>query len=103
MTSPEPGPVASEHNQQLKVAVREVLGLAADHTVVVKELACAEPGRPPTETVIAVWPSTGRSRRWTLHRPLADVTPDDVRRALTAPDESAADSAARTTTPSGDR
>ncbi|MGK5530436.1 hypothetical protein [Streptomyces sp. URMC 129] len=71
----------------LKQTVRHLLGLDDDTAVVIQQLACAEPGCPPLETVIAVLPPGGPARRWTLHRPVEQVTDDDVRTLLaTAPE-----------------
>ncbi|WP_433555562.1 hypothetical protein ACQPWY_24035 [Pseudonocardia xinjiangensis] len=50
--------------------VRLQLGLP-DAAVTVSQLACREPGCPPVETVIAVLATP--SRRWTIHRPLAEI------------------------------
>jgi hypothetical protein len=51
--------------------VRATLGLPADVAVTVQQLACREPGCPPIETVIAVLQRP--PRRWTLHRPVAEI------------------------------
>ena len=51
--------------------VRATLGLPADVAVTVQQLVCREPGCPPIETVIAVLQRP--PRRWTLHRPLAEI------------------------------
>jgi hypothetical protein len=67
----------------LKAVVRDTLHLDADHTIVVQQLACAEPGCPPVETVIAVLSATAPAQRWTLHQPLSDLTADALRAALT--------------------
>jgi len=63
----------SDHVQKLKSIVRQSLQLDFDVTVVVQQLACAEPGCPPVDTVIAV---LGTPRRtWKIARPTADVSP----------------------------
>jgi hypothetical protein len=72
----------------LKEAVREMLRLGDRHTVMVQQLACAEPGCPPVETVVAVLAAGDPPRRWTIHKPLSDVTADDIRTALTPGDHS---------------
>jgi hypothetical protein len=51
--------------------VRVTLGLPDDVAVTVQQLSCAEPGCPPVETVIAVLAAP--PRRWTIHRPLAEI------------------------------
>jgi hypothetical protein len=49
--------------------------------VTVQQLSCREPGCPPVETVIAVLGT--RSRRWTIHRPLAEIDDAAVAGVLT--------------------
>jgi hypothetical protein len=57
--------------------------LAPDHerAVLVTELACSEPGCPPVETVIALL-GPGEPQRWKIHKPVAELTEDDVRALL---------------------
>lgn len=96
MTDRRPGPVrltptrsaaSGADTVALKAAVRQVLDLDDRHTVVVQQLACAEPGCPPVETVVAVLAAGEEPRRWTLHKPLSTVTADDIRAALTSGDQ----------------
>jgi hypothetical protein len=96
MTDRRPGPVrltsmrsaaTGADTVALKAAVRQLLGLDDRHTVVVQQLACAEPGCPPVETVVAVLAAGEEPRRWTLHKPLSTVTPSDIRAALTPGDQ----------------
>ncbi|NGO14566.1 hypothetical protein G5C60_44990 [Streptomyces sp. HC44] len=74
--------------RELKEIVRTLLDLDEDTAVVIRQLACTEPGCPPLETVVAVLPMSGAARRWTLHRPAEQITEDDLRAALltTAPE-----------------
>ena len=67
----------------LKDAVRDVLGLGAEDAIVIQELACAEPGCPPVETVIGVLSAGAPARRWTLHQPVSGLTAEAIRAALT--------------------
>jgi hypothetical protein len=62
---------------RLKAVVREELRLGADAPVVVHEAACTEPGCAPVETIVAVLDGTERTFR--IDRPLADLTPADLR------------------------
>ncbi|EFL27437.1 hypothetical protein SSOG_07151 [Streptomyces himastatinicus ATCC 53653] len=71
--------------RELRRTIRRLLGLDDDTAVVVRQLACTEPGCPPLETVIAVLPMNGRARRWTLHTTAEEITEDDLRAALLAP------------------
>ncbi|WP_237330993.1 hypothetical protein [Streptomyces sp. BA2] len=59
-----------------------MLTLDEDTAVMIRQLACAEPGCPPVETVIAVLPMDGPSRRWTLHHSAEQISYDDLRAAL---------------------
>ncbi|MBE1603436.1 transcriptional repressor [Actinopolymorpha pittospori] len=98
MTDRPPGPVPLTartrpdlmHTAALKETVRDALDLGLDHTVVIQQLACAEPDCPPIETVVAVLSPTEPPRRWTLHQPLSAVTADDIRTII------------RTTVPQGE-
>ncbi|WP_405639409.1 hypothetical protein [Streptomyces sp. NBC_00019] len=78
----------SPHLRKLKETVRILLDLDEDTAVVIRQLACTEPGCPPLETVVAALPMNGPARRWTLHQPTDDITEDDLRAALltTAPE-----------------
>ncbi|MFF7602637.1 hypothetical protein [Streptomyces mirabilis] len=69
----------------MKETVRTLLGLDDDTAVIIRELACTEPGCPPLETVVAVLPMDGAARRWTLHRPTDQITEDGLRAVLLAP------------------
>lgn len=78
----------SPHLRELKETVRTLLGLDDDTAVMIRQLACTEPGCPPLETVVAVLPMNGSARRWTLHRPTDEITEDDLKAVLltTAPE-----------------
>jgi hypothetical protein len=78
----QPATAVRADTAALKAVVRDTLQLGAEHTVVIQQLACAEPGCPPVETVIAVLSATGAARRWTLHQPLADLSAGALRSAL---------------------
>ncbi|MFE4816977.1 hypothetical protein ACFRFU_11190 [Streptomyces sp. NPDC056704] len=73
-----PGP----HLRELKDAVRALLGLDNDTAVIVRQLTCSEPGRPPLETIVAVVPMEGEAHRWTLLRPADQITENDLRATL---------------------
>ncbi|MFC8520366.1 hypothetical protein [Streptomyces sp. NPDC057257] len=80
---PRPGPAQpSPQLRELKETVRTLLGLDDDTAVMIRQLACTEPGCPPVETVVAVLPMDGEARRWTLHQPAEQITADDLRAAL---------------------
>jgi hypothetical protein len=64
---------------EIKAWAAESLGLGDDVAVMVTELRCTEPGCPPLETVVAVLGASGPARQYKIHKPLADVTREDVR------------------------
>ena len=66
------GPV-SANGLAIKQWTRSYLQLDDEAVINVSELACADPGCPLVETVIAVF-EEGRTRKWKLHRPKAAVT-----------------------------
>ena len=70
--------VDTEAHTRVRGWVREALGLAEHERVVVTELACSEPGCPPLETVIAVFPESGPAFQRKVHRALAELTRHEV-------------------------
>jgi hypothetical protein len=71
-------PNRSTNLSGLKESVRRSLGLDDETSVLIRQLACTEPGCPPIETVVAVLPMDGPVRRWTLHCPVDEITPDEL-------------------------
>ena len=65
---------------EIKEQVLRSLELDPDVSVLVTELQCQEEGCPPLETVIAVFPLAGPKKQLKLHRPLADVTNEEIAR-----------------------
>ena len=65
---------AALHRVREWVRARFALGEAA---ILVAELACAVPGCPPIETVIAFW-SAERRHHFKLFKPVAKVALDDL-------------------------
>jgi hypothetical protein len=59
-----------------------VLALDATVMISVNELACAEEGCPPRETVILVMTDAAAPRRGTIHKAMSAVTADDVQAAF---------------------
>jgi hypothetical protein len=74
---------------RLKDSVRQLLDVDDDTAVMIRQLDCTEPGCPPVETVVAVLPLNAPARRWTLHRPVDQITIDDLRLLLANPPEGA--------------
>lgn len=71
---------------QIKEWVAQHLALPQSTIVLVGEQRCREPGCPPLETVIALFPEGGRSAHHKLHKALAEVTESDVRALAAAGD-----------------
>jgi len=70
--------------------VRERFALG-DAAILVAEVACAVPGCPPIETVIAFW-SEERRHHFKVFKPVAEVVTDDLpprwyKNALAVPDD----------------
>jgi hypothetical protein len=70
--------------------VRERFALG-DGAILVAEVACAVPGCPPIETVIAFW-SEERRHHFKVFKPVAEVTAEDLpprwfKGALAVPDD----------------
>jgi hypothetical protein len=56
----------------------ELLPVEPEASLMVTELACYEQGCPPVETVIAALAAGVEPRQWKLHKPIAEVTREDV-------------------------
>ena len=52
--------------------------LPEEATVMVSEVACALPGCPPLETVVAFWTEAESRYHFKLFNPVADVVEDDL-------------------------
>lgn len=68
----------------VKTWVRHHLGPNDDATVMVAELACREPGCPPTETVISIL-EPGATRSVHFHKPINEITEPDIAAAFAKP------------------
>ena len=65
--------------------------LSGDDAILVAEVACAIPGCPPVETVIAFW-ADGKRHHFKIFKPVAEVICDDLpfywlKSALAVPDD----------------
>jgi hypothetical protein len=70
-----------EHRQALRRVkdwTRERFGLAEDVTILVTEIACAVPGCPPVDTVVAFWTEDDRRHHFRVFKPAAEVAEDDL-------------------------
>jgi len=64
-------------SRRVKGWVTEAFDVEPDATVMVTELACSEIDCPPVETMIAIL-RPGHQRRFTIHRPMCEVTEADI-------------------------
>jgi nitrate reductase delta subunit len=70
-----------EHLQaldQVKTWTRERFKLPHDAAIFVTEVACALPGCPPLETVVAFWPNSEKRHHFKIFKPVQEVAPDDL-------------------------
>ena len=64
--------------RRVKDWTRARFGLAEDATVLVTEIACAVPGCPPVDTVVAFWTEGDRRHHFKVFKPVAEVVEDDL-------------------------
>ena len=74
----------------IKAWTREALECGGDVVVSVNQLACAEPGCPPQETVVLLLLSDRRALKFSIHKALYDVTEADVAAAAQSCEEAKA-------------
>jgi len=75
-------PSAQEARERIREGVQRLLGLEEEVPILVTELACQEEGCPPIETVIAILTTPGQPRQFKIHRPMVDLTHEDLETAL---------------------
>jgi nitrate reductase delta subunit len=64
--------------ERVKAWTRTRFSLAPGDVVMVAEVACALPGCPPLETVVAFWTADGRRHQFKLFKPPVQVVEDDL-------------------------
>jgi hypothetical protein len=64
--------------RRVKDFTRAHFRLAEDDTIFVTEVACALPGCPPLETLIAFWTAGNKRHHYKVFKPLIEVTEDDL-------------------------
>jgi len=70
-----------EHSQaidRVRDWTRTRFKLPEDATIMVSEVACALPGCPPLETVVAFWTEADKRHHFKLFKPVQDVAEDDL-------------------------
>jgi len=69
--------------RQVKTWIAEVLHPDEETTVLVTEMRCTTPDCPPVKTVIALMQPEQPIRQYKIHKPLQDITLDDVTHLVT--------------------
>jgi hypothetical protein len=64
--------------ERIKDWTRERFKLADDAAILVSEVACALPGCPPLETVVAFWTEADQRHHFKLFKPVAEVAESDL-------------------------
>ena len=72
------GPGDAEALERVRAWTRARFGLPADDVILVSELACALPGCPPLETIVAFWTETDKRHHFKIFKPVAEVVADDL-------------------------
>jgi nitrate reductase delta subunit len=70
-----------EHREALRRVkdwTRARFGLAEEATILVTEIACAVPGCPPVDTVVAFWTEGDRRHHFKVFKPVAEVVEEDL-------------------------
>lgn len=71
-------PSQREALRRVKDWTRARFGLGEDATIMVTEIACAVPGCPPVDTVVAFWTEGDRRHHFKVFKPAAEVVEDDL-------------------------
>ena len=75
---PRPGAAERRARRAVEEWTRERFELGDEPTVLVAEVACALPGCPPLETLVAFWRDGEPRRQFKVFRRIVDVSADDV-------------------------
>jgi hypothetical protein len=76
--APKPRGRYTDVIETVKGWTRVAMGLDAADAVAVSEITCQIPGCPPRETVIVAMPVKGHWLKTSVHKPMPEVTEDDV-------------------------
>ena len=63
---------------RVKQWTRERFTLPAEAAILVAEIACAVPGCPPLETVVAFWTADATRHHFKLFKPVEEIVNDDL-------------------------
>ena len=64
--------------ERVQAWTRQRFSLPEEAPVLASELACAVPGCPPLETIIAFWTENGERRHFKVFKPVEQVVLDDL-------------------------
>jgi nitrate reductase delta subunit len=70
--------VSKEALERVKHWTRTRFRLGEEAAVFVSEVACAVPGCPPLETVVAFWTEAEKRHHFKIFKPVAEVVEDDL-------------------------
>lgn len=76
--APKKSPEHFQALDRVKEWTRERFKLPAEAVILVSEIACAVPGCPPLETVVAFWTADATRHHFKLFKPVAEVVDDDL-------------------------
>jgi nitrate reductase delta subunit len=71
-------PAQQDALARVRAWTRDRFALSDDVAMLVTEIACALPGCPPRETVVAFWTAPERRHHFKVFKPAAEVVPDDL-------------------------
>ena len=63
---------------RIKDLIKHNLGLPETTILSVVELACHEPGCPPTETIITAHAEDNSRRDWRINKPISEISETDI-------------------------
>lgn len=66
---------------RIKACFRGIFEIGGGTSLMVTELRCAEPGRPPVETAIAVLDGSG-TRQYKIHKPASEIVEEDIQKLI---------------------
>jgi hypothetical protein len=72
------GPEHGVAAERVRAWTRARFNLPEDAAIMVAEVACAVPGCPPLETVVAFWTASDRRHHFKVFKPVEDVAEDDL-------------------------
>jgi hypothetical protein len=78
IASARKGPEHGVAAERVRAWTRARFSLPEDAAIMVAEVACAVPGCPPLETVVAFWTTNDRRHHFKVFKPVDEVVEDDL-------------------------